>query len=244
MACGIRVDPLPVLAEGGKWLQHRHARRALTSISHLGARGWAAHATLPHGQLVARQLGQRPALQPAAAGRPVPEKPLRSEAKRDRAVGQRLDRVWADLGYQWGSQASCDIGPRPGWEALSGASGVGHLAVAGSLRTEDAADHLDEYHPSGTSLWSPDAPIALGWHPYKLCSVWACAECNGAFLRYTVRWLLRRRADPAACGKFDLHAIASVTVSPHPVVKLSARRGPSSEMLSGLPGLAERGIAA
>lgn len=74
---------------------------------------------------------------------------------------------------------------RPGWESLSGATQTAHLVPIGSLRTEDAADRLEEYHPRGTHLWSPDAPIALGWHPYNRCSLWRCNRCEAAFLRYT-----------------------------------------------------------
>lgn len=81
--------------------------------------------------------------------------------------------------------AACASLWRPGWESISGAMRTDHLSMVGSLRTEDAADRLDEYHPGGTNLWSPDAPIALGWHPYNQCTVWRCEKCAGAFLRYT-----------------------------------------------------------
>ena len=74
---------------------------------------------------------------------------------------------------------------RPTWESVSGATQINHLSAAGSLRSEDAAEHLDEYHPNGTHMWSPDAPIALGWHPYNQCALWTCKACDGAFLRYT-----------------------------------------------------------
>ncbi|MBB3178599.1 hypothetical protein [Variovorax sp. Sphag1AA] len=74
---------------------------------------------------------------------------------------------------------------RPAWESVSGATQINHLSNVGSLRSEDAAESLDEYHPNGTYMWSPDAPIALGWHPYNQCAVWICKACDGAFLRYT-----------------------------------------------------------
>jgi len=80
---------------------------------------------------------------------------------------------------------SCAALWRAGWEAVSGAMRTDHLAMIGSLRRDDAADRLDEYHPDGTNLWSENAPIALGWHPYNLCSVWRCAACESIFLRYT-----------------------------------------------------------
>lgn len=51
--------------------------------------------------------------------------------------------------------------------------------------TPETRELLDEYHPQGTNQWSPDAPIALGWHPYNRCTLWRCHHCNAAFLRYT-----------------------------------------------------------
>jgi len=74
---------------------------------------------------------------------------------------------------------------RPGWESISGARKIEHLEQVGMLNTPDSWDCLDEFHPRGTHLWSPDAPIALGWHPYNRCALWRCTRCTGAFLRYT-----------------------------------------------------------
>lgn len=74
---------------------------------------------------------------------------------------------------------------QPGWESLSGARDTSQLQLVGSLGSEATWDRLDEYHPRGTHLWSPDAPIALGWHPYNRCALWRCERCAGAFLRYT-----------------------------------------------------------
>lgn len=74
---------------------------------------------------------------------------------------------------------------RPGWESISGAVSIDHLELLGALGTEESWERLDEFHPDGTNLWSPDAPIALGWHPYTRSSLWRCAQCSGAFLRYT-----------------------------------------------------------
>ena len=74
---------------------------------------------------------------------------------------------------------------RPGWESLSGAMKTSHLELVGALGTEETWDRLDEFHPQGTQLWSPDAPIALGWFPYNRCTLWRCRKCAAAFLRYT-----------------------------------------------------------
>lgn len=74
----------------------------------------------------------------------------------------------------------------PGWESLSGASDASHLQAVGTLRDE-AIDEptIEEHHPSGTRMWSPDAPIAPRWHPCNLCGVWRCPHCARAYLRYT-----------------------------------------------------------
>ncbi|ADU99490.1 hypothetical protein [Alicycliphilus denitrificans] len=84
--------------------------------------------------------------------------------------------------------ADCAGLQRPGWESISGATNTAHLECLGPLGTEADWDRLDEYHPHGTNLWSPDAPIALGWHPYTRCALWRCPRCPrcaGAYLRYT-----------------------------------------------------------
>ncbi|WP_137918151.1 hypothetical protein [Hydrogenophaga sp. 2FB] len=73
-----------------------------------------------------------------------------------------------------------------GWESLPGGFDTSNLTRVGSLRDADDEDPtLEEYHPAGTSAWSADAPIALGWFPYNRCDVWQCAGCARPFLRYT-----------------------------------------------------------
>lgn len=81
--------------------------------------------------------------------------------------------------------ADCTALQKPGWESISGAMNISHLEYVGPLGAEDDWDRLDEYHPQGTGLWSPDAPIALGWHPYNRGALWRCPRCAGAYLRYT-----------------------------------------------------------
>ena len=41
-----------------------------------------------------------------------------------------------------------------------------------------------EYHPAGTSYWSPDAPIAWRHFPYNRCSILQCTECGRSCLSY------------------------------------------------------------
>ena len=81
--------------------------------------------------------------------------------------------------------AECVALWRPGWESVSGAMMMAHLEPVGVLSTETTWDRLDEFHPERTNLWSPAAPIALGWYPYNRCTLWRCKGCSAAFLRYT-----------------------------------------------------------
>jgi hypothetical protein len=81
--------------------------------------------------------------------------------------------------------AACKPLSPPGWEALSAIAETGSWDQAGTLHDGGDELSLEEYHPDGTSYWSPDAPIALGKFPYNHCTVWVCRNCAGAFLRYT-----------------------------------------------------------
>jgi hypothetical protein len=74
----------------------------------------------------------------------------------------------------------------PGWEAFSATADESSLRRIGSLRPPgDQEPTLDEYHPQGTSYWSPEAPIAPAFHPYNRCELWSCVGCGRPFLRYT-----------------------------------------------------------
>lgn len=93
-----------------------------------------------------------------------------------------------DLALQADTQsrcADCAVLSRPAWESISGATATAQLDPVGPLGTPDIAHRLTEFHPQGTHLWSPDAPIALGWHPYNQSTLWRCRDCAGVFLRYT-----------------------------------------------------------
>ncbi len=46
------------------------------------------------------------------------------------------------------------------------------------------ADTSAEFHPTGTSYWSDDAPIAPLDFPYDRSDVWECAARHRLFLRY------------------------------------------------------------
>ncbi|CAB5721502.1 Uncharacterised protein [Delftia tsuruhatensis] len=81
--------------------------------------------------------------------------------------------------------ADCTALSRPAWESVSGATAIAQLDPVGPLGTPDMAHRLAEFHPQATHLWSPDAPIAVGWHPYNQSTLWRCRNCAGLFLRYT-----------------------------------------------------------
>ncbi|NWD07932.1 hypothetical protein [Pseudomonas gingeri] len=43
---------------------------------------------------------------------------------------------------------------------------------------------IDEYHPEGTTYWSPSAPIAPLYYPYNQCTVWSCGACKRIYIRH------------------------------------------------------------
>jgi len=80
----------------------------------------------------------------------------------------------------------CEPLRSPGWESMPGSFDRRALVRVGTLRDPDDDDPtLAEHHPGGTHGWSPDAPIALAYHPYNRCDLWQCVDCRRAYLRYT-----------------------------------------------------------
>jgi hypothetical protein len=67
----------------------------------------------------------------------------------------------------------------PGYYDLS------KLQIVGTLKSDEAAECWDEYHPAGTHLWSELAPIAIEHHPYNRSDVRECSSCKRTFLHYT-----------------------------------------------------------
>ncbi|KRW60040.1 hypothetical protein AO726_13240 [Pseudomonas sp. TTU2014-080ASC] len=47
---------------------------------------------------------------------------------------------------------------------------------------EDAI--IEEYHPHGTTYWSPEAPIAPRYYPYNQSTLWQCGKCARLYLRH------------------------------------------------------------
>ncbi len=74
----------------------------------------------------------------------------------------------------------------PGWEALPSAADDASLVRQGTLQSAGADSvAAADSAAAGSDYWSPDAPIALGVHPYDRCEVWSCQACGRPFLRYT-----------------------------------------------------------
>lgn len=84
-----------------------------------------------------------------------------------------------------GPCATCAPLVCPGWESLPAGFAESDLRPLGTLRGDEHEPSWDEHHPAGTRLWSEDAPIAPGFHPYNRSEVWACASCARPFLRWT-----------------------------------------------------------
>lgn len=82
---------------------------------------------------------------------------------------------------------SCSCMPKSfaGWEGMPVSLRESQLREVGSLIAAEEEDlTLDEYHPTGTSYWSIDAPIAPQFYPYNRCRLWECVLCTRVFLRY------------------------------------------------------------
>ncbi len=76
-----------------------------------------------------------------------------------------------------GLNASC-------WETMPQTFDQDRLGIVGTLKTGDE-ESWNEYHPEGTQIWSPNAPIATQYHPYNKCDVYECTSCRTQYLRYT-----------------------------------------------------------
>jgi hypothetical protein len=81
--------------------------------------------------------------------------------------------------------ADCSSLSCPGWASVPGYFDLRKLKVLGTLRDKNLEEFWDEYHPSGTNLWSEDAPIAIHHHPYNRSEVLECIHCKRTFLHYT-----------------------------------------------------------
>lgn len=72
-----------------------------------------------------------------------------------------------------------------GWESLPAVFNKNSIQLIGTLKVEDAPESWEEFHPNATDIWSPNAPIAVGFHPYNRCDLYQCTTCSRIYLRYT-----------------------------------------------------------
>jgi len=80
----------------------------------------------------------------------------------------------------------CSAFASKGWEAFPSTASEKALVLLGSTWDPAHADPtVEEFHQAGSSLWSPEAPIALHFHPYNRCALWQCRSCKKPYLRYT-----------------------------------------------------------
>ena len=97
------------------------------------------------------------------------------------ADAQRIAR------QQWREACdACVALASPGWDSFPATVSDADLEPLGALWLPgDDEPTLEECRPSGVDQWSPEAPVAWGFHPYNRCQVWACRHCAKPFLRYT-----------------------------------------------------------
>jgi hypothetical protein len=80
---------------------------------------------------------------------------------------------------------NCTTKSLAGWEGWPASLREDQFQKVGSLINATKEEStIDEYHPNGTSFWSPDAPIAPHYYPYNQCDVWECVKCSRVYLRY------------------------------------------------------------
>lgn len=94
-----------------------------------------------------------------------------------------------DLARAQGERATCNDCSSyvsPGWDSFPSTASEVALQCLGALWLPgDDEPTLEELRAPGIDQWSPQAPIALAFHPYNRCEVWCCRHCGKPFLRYT-----------------------------------------------------------
>ncbi|WDZ96652.1 hypothetical protein Herbaro_02390 [Herbaspirillum sp. WKF16] len=80
---------------------------------------------------------------------------------------------------------NCRAADSAGWISLPLSLPETQLAdIATLVRDPYGEPTFAEYHPDGTRYASPDAPIALRYHPFNRCNVARCTQCARHYLRY------------------------------------------------------------
>lgn len=95
-------------------------------------------------------------------------------------------RALAELSASVTAACACARRTYPGWDSVSSTFPDELLECLGRVSSEpDGELPVQEYHPNGTHIWSPDAPIALHYYPANRSQIWQCRSCRRAYLRYT-----------------------------------------------------------
>ena len=80
---------------------------------------------------------------------------------------------------------TCAIETCRDWNRIPVEFPQGQMNTVGRLTGDPYAEPtFAEYHPDGTSYWSPNAPIAPDYFPYNRCTVQQCRVCGRCCLTY------------------------------------------------------------
>jgi hypothetical protein len=79
----------------------------------------------------------------------------------------------------------CGIATYREWTRIPADFPQAQMRTAGTLAGDPYLEATyAEYHPHGTTYWSPDAPVAPRFFPYNRCTVQQCTACGRACLTY------------------------------------------------------------
>jgi hypothetical protein len=80
---------------------------------------------------------------------------------------------------------ACAIDSFREWSRVPAEFPQAQMRAAGTLLGDPYAEPtFAEYHPEGTSYWSPGAPIAPRYFPTNRCTVQQCTVCGRSCLTY------------------------------------------------------------
>jgi hypothetical protein len=80
---------------------------------------------------------------------------------------------------------ACDLVSYREWTRIPATFPAQQMQVVGTLAGDPYVEaSYAEYHPAGTSYWSPQAPIAPRHFPYNRCEVLRCEVCARAAMKY------------------------------------------------------------
>lgn len=80
---------------------------------------------------------------------------------------------------------ACGIAHYRGWSRIPADFPQAQMRTLGSFLDDPYVEPTyAEYHPAGTSYWSPEAPIAPRFFPYNRCALLQCEVCGRLCLSY------------------------------------------------------------